>query len=266
MRAIVILVLMFLTSPAFAEEIVLNNGMTVQGTITERSDKWIKVNASGVDVTYYLDEVQLIDGKSVVGAVSQMPKATESLPAVSPQSSNDFTTKTEQVLSTEISAPLIQSAKSFEVESATPQTARFDPAAADQLSDSSRVSSKSSKQLTPTEATIALVLALIFIGIILVIFCYPVFLIAKKTQTAHPFFAFIPILNYYLICTISGRPVWWMILYLIPLVNLIIDMLVWMNIAKVRRRPEWLGALALIPLGNIGMMWYLALSDPQPGL
>lgn len=117
------------------------------------------------------------------------------------------------------------------------------------------------KHPTPTEFVTIAMITLAVVGFIFVIACYPVFLIAKKTSTANPYFAFIPILNYYLLCKIAGRPVWWMILYFIPLVGLAIDVIVWMDIAKVRNKPNWMGVLILVPLANLGMMWYLALSE-----
>jgi uncharacterized membrane protein YhaH (DUF805 family) len=42
----------------------------------------------------------------------------------------------------------------------------------------------------------------------------------------------IPIVNIYQLLKIAGRPGWWLILFLIPLVNLIISILVSMDIAK----------------------------------
>jgi uncharacterized membrane protein YhaH (DUF805 family) len=42
----------------------------------------------------------------------------------------------------------------------------------------------------------------------------------------------IPIVNIYQLLKIAGRPGWWLILFIIPLVNLIISILVSMDIAK----------------------------------
>ena len=42
----------------------------------------------------------------------------------------------------------------------------------------------------------------------------------------------IPIVNVYQLLKIAGRPGWWLILFIIPLVNLIISILVSMDIAK----------------------------------
>jgi Family of unknown function (DUF5684) len=42
----------------------------------------------------------------------------------------------------------------------------------------------------------------------------------------------IPIYNIYLICKIAGRPGWWLILMLIPFVNFIIAIILYVDIAK----------------------------------
>lgn len=44
--------------------------------------------------------------------------------------------------------------------------------------------------------------------------------------------AIVPIYNAIVILQIAGRPVWWFLLYLIPLVNIIIAIIVMMDFAK----------------------------------
>src|SRR5579863_2407004 len=46
--------------------------------------------------------------------------------------------------------------------------------------------------------------------------------IAKKTNTENAWWAWIPILNLILILNIAKKPIWWIILCFIPLVNLVI--------------------------------------------
>ncbi len=46
----------------FAETIVLNSGKTVTGKILEKTDKSIKVDVESIPVTYYFDEIKIIDG------------------------------------------------------------------------------------------------------------------------------------------------------------------------------------------------------------
>jgi uncharacterized membrane protein YhaH (DUF805 family) len=44
--------------------------------------------------------------------------------------------------------------------------------------------------------------------------------------------ALIPIFNVYIMCKVAGRPGWWLLLFLIPLVNIIIGIIVTVDIAK----------------------------------
>ena len=42
----------------------------------------------------------------------------------------------------------------------------------------------------------------------------------------------IPIYNLYILLKIVGRPGWWLILYLIPIVNIVILIIVWVDLSK----------------------------------
>lgn len=66
-KVIIILTVSFLlfTPSIFAEMIVLKSGKTVEGKILERADKNIKVDIAGIPITYYLDEIESIDGKKM---------------------------------------------------------------------------------------------------------------------------------------------------------------------------------------------------------
>lgn len=44
--------------------------------------------------------------------------------------------------------------------------------------------------------------------------------------------AFIPIYNYYVLLKVVGRPGWWLILYFIPVVDLVIFIIVMIDLAK----------------------------------
>jgi Family of unknown function (DUF5684) len=85
--------------------------------------------------------------------------------------------------------------------------------------------------------------------------------IATKTNTENPWFAWIPILNIILMLNIARKPIWWIILCLIPLVNIVIIILVWMGIAEARNKPNWWGILVIVPVVNVIVPGYLAWSD-----
>ena len=44
--------------------------------------------------------------------------------------------------------------------------------------------------------------------------------------------AIIPFYNIYTLLKVVGRPGWWLILYFIPLVNVVIEIIVFLNLAK----------------------------------
>jgi magnesium-transporting ATPase (P-type) len=85
--------------------------------------------------------------------------------------------------------------------------------------------------------------------------------IAKKTNTENAWLAWIPILNIFLMLNIAKKPLWWFVLFLIPLVNIVIAIIVWMAIAEARHKPNWWGILMIVPFVNFIVPGYLAWSD-----
>jgi hypothetical protein len=250
-----------LTVPVSAEELTLISGMTIKGNIIERSDHKIKIRASGVDVTYYLDEIRSIDGKPVESSAPVEAKVVNAPKRAEPVIKEEIAKTAQPVIEAAVEAQAQRLEEVIEaVETGAPVLSEQINLPADPVPVSLERSPKR-KPMTATQYVTVAMITLGVIGFIFVVACYPVFLIAKKTNAAYPYFAFIPILNYYLLCKIAGRPVWWLILYLVPLVGLAVDVIVWMDIAKVRNKPNWMGVLILVPLANLGMMWYLALSD-----
>ena len=47
---------------------------------------------------------------------------------------------------------------------------------------------------------------------------------------------------------IAQKPAWWFILCLIPLVNIVIFIIIWMAIAEARHKPNWWGILMIVPV------------------
>jgi hypothetical protein len=113
---------------------------------------------------------------------------------------------------------------------------------------------------------------MVFMGGFFVIFCI-VFLvfyvyhalalqaIAEKTNTENAWFAWIPILNLILMLTIAKKPIWWIILFFIPLVGFFMFIPVWMAIAEARGKPNWWGILIIVPVVNVIVPGYLAWAD-----
>lgn len=98
--------------------------------------------------------------------------------------------------------------------------------------------------------------------IIYVIMAVSLMKIADRTDTPNAWFAWIPILNLILMLQISQRPMWWLIFFLIPILNIagiILQFVIWIDIAKKLGKSAIWGVLAaLIP---IIFMPYLAFSQ-----
>ena len=85
--------------------------------------------------------------------------------------------------------------------------------------------------------------------------------IAKKTNTSSSWFAWVPILNIYLMCKIAGKPGSWVFWLLIPIINIIPSMIIPFGIVKKLNKPTWWGILMLLPITNIAIPGILAFSE-----
>lgn len=92
---------------------------------------------------------------------------------------------------------------------------------------------------------------------------YCLMVIAKKTNTPNGWMAWIPILNIYLLCKAAGKPGWWLILLLIPIVNLVVMILVGIGLAQALKKPVWAGVLLIIPVVNLFCLAYLAFAKTE---
>ena len=104
----------------------------------------------------------------------------------------------------------------------------------------------------------------VFFIIMLAVYVYMALtlqVIAKKTNTENAWLAWIPIVNIILMLNIAKKPLWWIILCLIPLVNIVVMIIVWMAIAEARGKPSWWGILLIVPVVGIIVPGYLAFSD-----
>ena len=104
----------------------------------------------------------------------------------------------------------------------------------------------------------AIYLVVLVVGYVYMAICFQV--IAKKTATANPWMAWVPIANLVLMLNIAKKPVLWILLMLIPLVNLVIFIIVFMKIAEARGKPGWVGILMIVPFVNLILPAYLAFS------
>src|SRR3984893_9770999 len=85
--------------------------------------------------------------------------------------------------------------------------------------------------------------------------------IARKTNTKNDWLAWIPIANMVLLLEIARKPLWWLLLLVIPLVNVVISIVVWVAVAEARGKPSWWGLLMIVPGVNLIVPGYLAWGD-----
>ncbi len=85
--------------------------------------------------------------------------------------------------------------------------------------------------------------------------------IANKTKTENSWLAWIPIANLILMLNVAKKPMWWIVLFLIPIVNIVIAIMVWMAVAEARGKPSWWGILTIVPVANLIVPGVLAWSD-----
>ena len=85
--------------------------------------------------------------------------------------------------------------------------------------------------------------------------------IADKTATANSWLAWVPVANIILMVSIAKKPLWWILLLLVPLVNIVIAIMLWMAISEARGKPNWWGILTIVPILNFVVPGYLAWSD-----
>lgn len=107
---------------------------------------------------------------------------------------------------------------------------------------------------------------LVFAVFFLVIYVYmaiSLMKIAKKTNTPNGWFAWIPFLNMWLLVQIAQKEWWWFLLMLIPLVNIVVAVILWMEVSKAVGKPDWLGILIIVPVANFILPGYLAFSKDE---
>lgn len=106
-----------------------------------------------------------------------------------------------------------------------------------------------------------LLVGLACLGVFYVYLALALQTIATKTNTENPWLAWIPIVNIILMLNIAKKPIWWFILFFIPLVSIVMAIIVWMGIAEARNKPNWWGILLIVPVVGLIVPGYLAWSD-----
>jgi hypothetical protein len=108
-------------------------------------------------------------------------------------------------------------------------------------------------------ATLIIVLEIAFY----IYFCLCLFLIAKKLGVPNPWIAWIPAVQIWTVVNCAGKPWWWILLLLVPGVNIIIGIVLWMSISENLGKNKWLGLLMLVPIVNFIYIGVLAFSKGE---
>lgn len=107
-------------------------------------------------------------------------------------------------------------------------------------------------------------LGFIIILAIYIYYAYSLQVMAKKLGLSNLWMAWVPIANTFLLLQIAGKPMWWFILFLIPIVNFITLIVVMIAVAKRMDKSAALGVLvAIIPL-FIGLLAFGDSSQSSP--
>jgi uncharacterized membrane protein YhaH (DUF805 family) len=98
--------------------------------------------------------------------------------------------------------------------------------------------------------------------VIYIIYALPIFIIARKSEHSCAWMAFIPLLNLWLLLDMADMELAWLLLYLIPIVNILFFIYLWMRIAENTNKSMWWGVLMVVPIVNLFVGYYLALYEP----
>lgn len=102
---------------------------------------------------------------------------------------------------------------------------------------------------------------IIYLIVLVAVYCFTAYClqnIAKNTGTPNDIWAWIPILNFYLLVQIVQKDILWFILLLIPCVNIVAMIIIFMDLAEVCGRERWYGLLLFVPILNFYILWQLA--------
>jgi len=90
-------------------------------------------------------------------------------------------------------------------------------------------------------------------------FCYK--LICQKIGKEPGAIIWIPVVRYVPLFQVAKMPEWFVVLLLVPLVNLVVFILMWAKVCEARGKSPWLVILWFIPVVNIAFLPYLAFSE-----
>ncbi|RJQ46411.1 MAG: hypothetical protein C4534_03010 [Gaiellales bacterium] len=86
--------------------------------------------------------------------------------------------------------------------------------------------------------------------------------VAVRLDMEDTWMAWVPLLNLYLFLRIAGPPGWWMLLGLVPFVNIAVFTFVTMVASEKTGRPPWWGLASLLPPAGLVLLGVIGFSVP----
>ena len=110
--------------------------------------------------------------------------------------------------------------------------------------------------------SIAVLIAVITFSLVVYVFCCFCFKrICEKAGHEPGILIWIPIANLVPLLTAAKLPIWLIILFFIPFVNIVAVVFLYWKLCEARSKPGALGLLILVPVANLGLILYLAFAD-----
>lgn len=271
-RVLLFLCIYFLAvAPSFAKSTLhLKSGEKIEGDVIERTDDYVKINLEGVELTYWSDQIDKLelDSKNSLSSAKKQKPVED---ALSSRPENQAADKASQALPSQVSSeePVIPQRTSVQEtvtvveDTVTDHAGKIIPGSSifvgeQELMAGNAVTGDFSNTHEQARIALAMMTAVCIIFYLFVSLCLQ--FIAIKTNTSDAWLAWIPIANLCLMCKIAKKPVWWLLCFFVPILNIIIMILLWMGIAEARNKPSWLGVLMLLPVVNFFIPAYLAFS------
>lgn len=109
---------------------------------------------------------------------------------------------------------------------------------------------------------LAMMLVFVVIGLAFYLFyCYCAKRICEKCGVNPGILIWIPIVNVIPLLQVAKMAVWMILLFLIPIVNIVVGVMMWAKICTARGKSPWLVIMMFIPIVNIAFLPYLAFSE-----
>lgn len=118
------------------------------------------------------------------------------------------------------------------------------------------------QQAAAAGLSIAVLLAAIGFSLVVYAFCCFCFKrICEKAGHEPGILIWVPIGQLIPLLTAAKLPMWLIVLFLIPLVNIVAVVILYWKLCEARSKPGALGLLILVPVANLGLILYLAFAD-----